>query len=44
MFYAVGQSGTQILDQIIIADISNQRWRGFAIGVHTVPMFPQLYF
>ncbi|KAL1707093.1 major facilitator superfamily domain-containing protein [Schizophyllum commune] len=37
MFYAVGQSGTQILDQIIIADISNQRWRGFAIGFSYFP-------
>lgn len=37
MFYAIGQSGTQVLDQIIIADISNQRWRGFAIGSSYFP-------
>ncbi|KAE9406915.1 MFS general substrate transporter [Gymnopus androsaceus JB14] len=37
VFYAVGQSGTQILDQIIISDISNARWRGFAIGISYFP-------
>ncbi|KAK7460674.1 hypothetical protein VKT23_009389 [Stygiomarasmius scandens] len=32
VFYAIGQTGTQVLDQIIISDISTARWRGFAIG------------
>ncbi|KAI9730435.1 MAG: hypothetical protein M1834_005945 [Cirrosporium novae-zelandiae] len=37
VFYSIGQSGTQILDQIIIADISSTRWRGFAIGLSYFP-------
>ncbi|RDW62587.1 hypothetical protein BP5796_10889 [Coleophoma crateriformis] len=37
VFYAIGQSGTQILDQIIISDVSNMRWRGFAYGFSYTP-------
>ncbi|KAL3422603.1 ENB1 protein [Phlyctema vagabunda] len=37
VFYAMGQSGTQILDEIIISDISNMRWRGFAYSCSYIP-------
>ncbi|THU89621.1 MFS general substrate transporter [Dendrothele bispora CBS 962.96] len=37
VFYAIGQTGTQVLDQIIISDISTARWRGFAIGISYFP-------
>ncbi|KAF8815689.1 MFS general substrate transporter [Phlegmacium glaucopus] len=29
IFYAIGNTGIQLLDQIIIADFSTTRWRGF---------------
>ncbi|GJC92808.1 ENB1 protein [Colletotrichum higginsianum] len=32
IFYAVGQSGTNIMNDIIVADITTARWRGFAIS------------
>ncbi|THU82058.1 MFS general substrate transporter [Dendrothele bispora CBS 962.96] len=41
VFYAIGQTGTQVLDQIIISDISTARWRGFAI-VQQISYFPFL--
>jgi len=37
IFYVMGQSGTNIMNDIIISDISNARWRGFAIGVSFTP-------
>ena len=37
IFYTIGQSGTNIMNDIIISDISNARWRGFAIGVSFTP-------
>ncbi|GKT54485.1 siderochrome-iron transporter [Colletotrichum tofieldiae] len=32
IFYVVGQSGTNIMNDIIVADITTARWRGFAIS------------
>lgn len=32
IFYCVGQSGTNIMNDIIISDITTARWRGLAIG------------
>ncbi|EIN11465.1 MFS general substrate transporter [Punctularia strigosozonata HHB-11173 SS5] len=37
IFYSIGQSGTQILDQIIISDISTARWRGLVLGLSYFP-------
>ncbi|KAK5788680.1 hypothetical protein VI817_009638 [Penicillium citrinum] len=37
IFYVMGQSGTNIMNDIVISDISNARWRGFAIGVSFTP-------
>ncbi|KAJ5936026.1 major facilitator superfamily domain-containing protein [Penicillium verhagenii] len=37
IFYVMGQSGTNIMNDIVISDISNARWRGFAIGVSFSP-------
>ncbi|KAH8198073.1 hypothetical protein TruAng_007745 [Truncatella angustata] len=37
IFYAVGQSGTNILNDIVISDITTARWRGFAIGISFTP-------
>jgi MFS family permease len=37
VFYSVGQSGTNIMNDIIISDISNARWRGLAIGSSFFP-------
>jgi MFS family permease len=37
IFYAVGQSGTQILDQLIISDLSSARWRGLVLGLSYFP-------
>lgn len=37
IFYAVGQSGTNILNDIVISDITTARWRGFAIGLSFAP-------
>lgn len=34
---AVGQSGTNLMNDIIISDISSARWRGFAIGISFFP-------
>ncbi|OHW99470.1 siderochrome-iron transporter [Colletotrichum incanum] len=32
IFYVVGQSGTSIMNDIVVADITTARWRGFAIS------------
>ncbi|KAK6063410.1 ENB1 protein [Seiridium cupressi] len=37
IFYAVGQSGTNLLNDIVISDITTARWRGFAIGISFTP-------
>ncbi|KAJ5280917.1 siderochrome-iron transporter [Penicillium angulare] len=37
ILYVMGQSGTNIMNDIVIADLSNARWRGFAIGVSFAP-------
>ncbi|EON95840.1 putative siderochrome-iron transporter protein [Phaeoacremonium minimum UCRPA7] len=37
VFYSIGQSGTNIMNDIIISDITTARWRGFAIGVSFAP-------
>ncbi|KUI70305.1 Siderophore iron transporter 1 [Cytospora mali] len=37
ILYTIGQSGTNILNDIIISDITTARWRAFAIGVSFAP-------
>ncbi|KAI8243625.1 MFS siderochrome iron transporter C [Colletotrichum sp. SAR 10_96] len=37
IFYTVGQSGTNIMNDIVIADITTARWRGFAISFSFFP-------
>ncbi|KAL9937665.1 hypothetical protein V8E36_003210 [Tilletia maclaganii] len=37
VFYAVGNSGTQIMQQIVLADWTPARWRGAAIGLVSMP-------
>ncbi|OLN88187.1 Siderophore iron transporter 3-like protein 1 [Colletotrichum chlorophyti] len=37
VFYAIGQSGTNIMNDIVIADITTARWRGFAISFSFFP-------
>lgn len=37
VLYNVGQSGTNILNDILISDITTARWRAFAIGVSFTP-------
>ena len=37
VFYSVGQSGTNTMNDIIISDITTARWRGFGIGVSFFP-------
>ncbi|KAF4211347.1 hypothetical protein CNMCM5878_002815 [Aspergillus fumigatiaffinis] len=39
VLYALGQSGTSILNAIVISDISSMRWRGF---VYNIPYLPFL--
>lgn len=35
--YCIGQTGMQILNQIIVADITTSRWRGLANGLVNLP-------
>nr|KAK5448244.1 hypothetical protein LTR18_001332 [Exophiala xenobiotica] len=35
--YSIGQTGMQILNQVIVADITTSRWRGLANGLVTLP-------
>lgn len=35
--YCIAQTGMQILNQIIVADITNSRWRGLANGLVNLP-------
>ncbi|KAK1535755.1 ENB1 protein [Colletotrichum paranaense] len=37
VFYVVGQSGTNIMNDIVIADITTARWRGFALSFSFFP-------
>ncbi|KAJ0383164.1 hypothetical protein COL922a_011056 [Colletotrichum nupharicola] len=37
IFYTVGQSGTNIMNDIVIADITTARWRGFAVSFSFFP-------
>lgn len=37
VLYTIGQSGTNILNDILISDITTARWRAFAIGVSFTP-------
>ncbi|KAJ5901255.1 siderochrome-iron transporter [Penicillium tannophilum] len=37
VLYVMGHSGTNIMNDIVISDISNARWRGFAIGISFTP-------
>lgn len=37
VFYTIGQSGTNILNDIIISDITTARWRAFAIALSFSP-------
>ncbi|KAK7712207.1 hypothetical protein SLS57_007883 [Botryosphaeria dothidea] len=37
VFYAIGQAGTQILNQIVFSDISTPRWRGLVLGMMYFP-------
>ncbi|ROW04784.1 hypothetical protein VMCG_04894 [Cytospora schulzeri] len=37
VLYTIGQSGTNILNDILISDITKARWRAFAIGVSYTP-------
>ncbi|GAB7353857.1 hypothetical protein MBLNU459_g4219t2 [Dothideomycetes sp. NU459] len=37
IFYSIGQTGTNILNDIIISDISTARWRTFAISISFLP-------
>ncbi|KIV95602.1 hypothetical protein PV10_03233 [Exophiala mesophila] len=35
--YCIGQTGMQILNQVIVADITSSRWRGLANGLVNLP-------
>lgn len=37
IIYCIGQTGMQILNQIIVADITSSRWRGLANGLVNLP-------
>ncbi|KAH8891733.1 MFS general substrate transporter [Thozetella sp. PMI_491] len=37
MLYSIGQSGTNVMTNVIISDITTPRWRGFALGVSYFP-------
>ncbi|KAK0491142.1 drug:h+ antiporter [Armillaria novae-zelandiae] len=37
VLYAVGYTGLQLLTSIIIADITTLQWRGFAVGMTSLP-------
>lgn len=37
IFYCIGQSGTNIMNDIIISDITTARWRGLGIGLSFFP-------
>lgn len=37
VFYAIGNSGTHIMQQIIVADAVSTKWRGFVLGMLSLP-------
>mgnify|MGYP000845526832 CR=1 FL=1 len=37
VFYAIGQTGTAVLNSIMVSDFSTMRWRGFAYNIIYVP-------
>lgn len=37
VIYCIGQTGMQILNQVIVADITSSRWRGLANGLVNLP-------
>ncbi|KAK1976470.1 hypothetical protein LZ30DRAFT_763652 [Colletotrichum cereale] len=37
IFYIIGQSGMAIMNDILVADITTARWRGFAISLMFIP-------
>ncbi|KAK9413176.1 putative Siderochrome-iron transporter [Seiridium unicorne] len=37
VFYNVGQSGTNVMTNVILSDITSPRWRGLAIGLSYFP-------
>lgn len=37
IIYCIGQTGMQILNQVIVADITSSRWRGLANGLVNLP-------
>ncbi|KAH8651116.1 siderochrome-iron transporter [Xylariales sp. PMI_506] len=37
VFYNIGQSGTNVMTNVILSDITSPRWRGFAIGLSYFP-------
>ncbi|KAL1999011.1 hypothetical protein VTN02DRAFT_5208 [Thermoascus thermophilus] len=37
VFYAIGQTGTALLNSIMVSDLSTMRWRGFAYNIIYVP-------
>lgn len=37
VFYAFGNTGTQIMQQIVLADITTTKWRGVAVSLITLP-------
>ncbi len=37
IIYCIGQTGMQILNQIIVADITSSKWRGLANGLVNLP-------
>lgn len=39
VFSQIGQTGVNIMNDIVISDISSMRWRGFAISASFVPFF-----
>ncbi|RMZ88421.1 hypothetical protein DV736_g4345, partial [Chaetothyriales sp. CBS 134916] len=37
IIYSIGVTGMQILNQVIVADVTSSRWRGLANGLATLP-------
>jgi MFS family permease len=37
VFYAFGSTGVQIMNQTLLADMVTTQWRGFAIGIVSLP-------
>ncbi|KAF2761839.1 siderochrome-iron transporter [Pseudovirgaria hyperparasitica] len=37
IFYAIGQTGTNVLNDIVLSDLSSTRWRSFALSISFFP-------